>query len=45
MDRIAGFAHERAAWLNLHAASIHYRRRIFSSRLKVFPQIAGEVTA
>jgi AcrR family transcriptional regulator len=26
IDRIAGFAQERPAWLNLHAASIHYRR-------------------
>jgi AcrR family transcriptional regulator len=26
IDRIAGFALERPAWLNLHAASIHYRR-------------------
>jgi AcrR family transcriptional regulator len=26
IDRIAGFAHERPAWLNLHAASTHYRR-------------------
>jgi AcrR family transcriptional regulator len=26
IDRIAGFAQERPAWLNLHAASIPYRR-------------------
>ena len=26
IDLIAGFAKERPAWLNLHAASIHYRR-------------------
>jgi AcrR family transcriptional regulator len=26
IDRIAGFAQEQPAWLNLHAASIHYRR-------------------
>ena len=26
IDRIAGFAQERPAWLNLHAASTHYRR-------------------
>ena len=26
IDRLAGFARERPAWLNLHAASIHYRR-------------------
>jgi AcrR family transcriptional regulator len=26
IDRIARFAHERPAWLNLHAASTHYRR-------------------
>jgi AcrR family transcriptional regulator len=26
VDRIAGFAQARPAWLNLHAASIHYRR-------------------
>jgi AcrR family transcriptional regulator len=26
IDRIAGFAQERPAWLTLHAASIHYRR-------------------
>jgi hypothetical protein len=26
IDRIAGFAQERPAWLSLHAASIHYRR-------------------
>jgi AcrR family transcriptional regulator len=26
IDRIAGFAQERPAWLNLHPASIHYRR-------------------
>jgi len=26
IDRIAGFAQERPAWLNLHAESIHYRR-------------------
>jgi AcrR family transcriptional regulator len=26
IDRIAGFAQERPAWLNLHAASVPYRR-------------------
>ncbi len=26
IDRISGFAQEQPAWLNLHAASVHYRR-------------------
>jgi len=46
IDRIAGFAQERPAWLNLHAASIHYRRdpaarRALRSTIRPLPMCFG----